>query len=87
MNEFLYVLLKDQTPGMGNMLVRRKSYWEQFIMGKQYHNLSVVAEHTDANALLKIIEIATDIAPNDEKKRKAEADNSPEHVHKVYPLP
>jgi hypothetical protein len=34
-----------------------------------------------------MIEIATDIAPDDEKKRKAEADNSPAHVHKVHPLP
>ena len=85
MTEPLYVLLKASDTGA--LLVRKKEYWDNYLDGKQYHNLSVVAEHTDHNALLKMIEIATDTAPGDEKKRKAEADNTPAHVHKVYPLP
>ncbi len=85
MTEPLYVLLKASDTG--TLLVRRKDYWDNYLNGKDYHSLSVIAEHTDPSALLKMIEIATDIAPDDEKKRKAEADNSPAHVHKVHPLP
>lgn len=81
----MFVLLKASDTG--SLLVRKKEYWDNYLKGREYHSLSVVTEHTDPNALLKMIEIATDIAPDDEKKRKAEADNSPAHVHKTFPLP
>ena len=78
----MYVLLKED----GHMIVRTKVYWEKFIKGGGASKWEIVAEHEDHKALLKMIEIATDTLPHDAKKRYELANNSDEHVHKVWPI-
>jgi hypothetical protein len=78
----MYVLLKEGVL----MIVRTKVYWEKYIKGGGASQWEIVAEHGDHKALLKMIEIATDTAPENESKRNALADNLHEHVHKVMPI-
>lgn len=76
----MYVLLKN---GEGQMIVRRIEYWEKFINVGGYVLWTLVTQHPSSSALLKMIEIATDTLPDDEKKRQETANNSPEHINKV----
>jgi hypothetical protein len=78
----MYVLLKED----GRMIVRTQVYWEKYIKGGGGSRWEVVAEHEDHKALLKMIEIATDTLPENEKNRNELANNSDEHVHKMWPI-
>jgi hypothetical protein len=75
-----YVLLKDR---QGRMIVRTQTYWTKHMAGDPNGEWLLVTDHISSSALLKMIEIATDNMPDDEKKRMATADNSPEHVNKT----
>jgi len=76
-----YVLLKDH---QGRMIVRSMMYWTKHMAGDPNGQWFLVTDHVSSSALLKMIEIATDNLPDDERKRQATADNSPEHVNKVH---
>ena len=76
----MYILLRDP---QGRMIVRHIEYWEKFMRDSTEHMWVRVAEHVSSSTLLKMIEIATDAAPDDEKKRQETANNSPEHINKV----
>lgn len=75
----MYVLLKSLD---GQMIVRTVDYWEKYMHDIPGHPWKYVTNHTSSSALLKMIELAMDDKPDDEKKRQARADNSPEHVNK-----